>query len=207
MANSLNGYKVAILAVDGFEQAKLVEPQRALKEAGVQVDVVSQKPGQIQGFNHVDKADKVNVDVTFDAANATDYDAMVLPGDVVNGDAIRLDAKAQSFVKDANQAKKPIAVMPRWLAADLGGHRRGPHDDELAEPAGRCAQRGRHVGRSGSADRRQSDFEPQAGRYSRVQSGDHRCARQGARRLNARIRVTSIRYNKKRSHAHADNLL
>ena len=122
MAISLNGCKVAILAVDGFEQAELVEPQRALKEAGAQVDVVSQKPGQIQGFKHVDKGDKVNVDVTLEAVNAADYDAVVLPGGVVNGDAIRLDAKAQSFVKDADQAKKPIAVICHggWLPISAG---------------------------------------------------------------------------------------
>jgi protease I len=122
MAISLNGYKVAILAVDGFEQAELIEPQRALKEAGAQVDVVSQKPGQIQGFNHVDKADKVDVDVTLDAANIADYDAVVLPGGVVNGDAIRLDEKAQRFVKEANQAQKPIAVICHggWLPISAG---------------------------------------------------------------------------------------
>jgi protease I len=122
MAISLNGCKVAILAVDGFEQAELVEPQRALKEAGAQVDVMSQKPGQIQGFKHVDKGDKVNVDVTLEAVNAADYDAVVLPGGVVNGDAIRLDAKAQSFVKDADQAKKPIAVICHggWLPISAG---------------------------------------------------------------------------------------
>ncbi|BBU27028.1 glutamine amidotransferase [Burkholderia sp. THE68] len=122
MAISLNGRKVAILAVDGFEQAELVEPQRALKEAGAQVDIVSQKPGQIQGFRHVDKGDKVNVDVTFDAATAADYDALVLPGGVVNGDAIRLDARAQSFVKDADAAKKPIAVICHggWLPISAG---------------------------------------------------------------------------------------
>ena len=122
MAHSLNGLKVAILAVDGFEQAELVEPQRALKDAGAQVHVVSQKPGQIQGFKHVDKGDKVNVDVTFDAANAADYDALVLPGGVVNGDAIRLDAKAQSFVKEADRAKKPIAVICHggWVLIEAG---------------------------------------------------------------------------------------
>ena len=122
MAISLNGYKVAILAVDGFEQAELVEPQRALKQAGAQVDVVSQKAGQIQGFKHVDKGDKVNVDVTFDAANAADYDSLVLPGGVVNGDAIRLDAKAQSFVQAADKAKKPIAVICHggWLPISAG---------------------------------------------------------------------------------------
>ncbi|KMQ80424.1 ThiJ/PfpI family protein [Candidatus Burkholderia pumila] len=122
MASDLNGVKVAILAVDGFEQAELVEPQRALKAAGAQVHVISQKPGQIQGFKHVDKGDKVDVDVTLDSANAADYDALVLPGGVVNGDAIRLDAKAQSFVKEADQAKKPIAVICHggWLPISAG---------------------------------------------------------------------------------------
>jgi protease I len=122
MATSLDGYKVAILAVDGFEQAELLEPQRALTQAGAKVFVISQKPGQIQGFKHVDKADKVNVDVTLDAANAADYDAVVLPGGVVNGDAIRLDAKAQSFVKEADRAKKPIAVICHggWLPISAG---------------------------------------------------------------------------------------
>ncbi|WP_321792060.1 type 1 glutamine amidotransferase domain-containing protein [Caballeronia sp. J97] len=122
MAISLNGCKVAILAVDGFEQAELVEPQRALEEAGAKVDVVSQKPGQIQGFRHIDKGDKVNVDATFDAVNAADYDALVLPGGVVNSDAIRLDAKAKRFVEDADRAKKPIAVICHggWLPISAG---------------------------------------------------------------------------------------
>jgi protease I len=122
MAISLNGRKVAMLAVDGFEQAELVEPQRALKEAGAQVDVISQKPGQIQGFKHVDKGDTVAVDRTFDEATAAEYDAVVLPGGVVNGDAIRLDAKAQAFVKEANQAEKPIAVICHggWLPISAG---------------------------------------------------------------------------------------
>jgi protease I len=122
MATSLTGYKVAILAVDGFEQAELVEPQRALKAAGAEVVVISQKPGQIQGFKHVDKGDKVDVDLTLDAANAADYDALVLPGGVVNSDAIRLDSKAQDFVKEADRAKKPIAVICHggWLPISAG---------------------------------------------------------------------------------------
>ncbi|WP_244848237.1 type 1 glutamine amidotransferase domain-containing protein [Caballeronia sp. SL2Y3] len=122
MAISLNGYKVAILAVDGFEQAELVDPQRALKEAGAQVDVISQKHGEIQGFKHVDKGDTVKVDRTLDEATAADYNAVVLPGGVVNGDAIRLDAKAQAFVKEADQAKKPIAVICHggWLPISAG---------------------------------------------------------------------------------------
>jgi protease I len=122
MATSLSGFKVAILAVDGFEQAELVDPKNALLAAGAQVHVISQKPGQIQGFIHTDKGDKVNVDSTFDQINAADYDALVLPGGVVNGDAIRVDAKAQSIVKQFDQDDKPIAVICHggWLPISSG---------------------------------------------------------------------------------------
>lgn len=122
MADSLKGYKVAILAVDGFEQAELVEPQKALKAAGAQVHVISQKPGQIQGFVHTDKGDKVTVDATFDQTHASDYDAVVLPGGVVNGDAIRVDAKAQNIVKQFDKDGKPIAVICHggWLPISAG---------------------------------------------------------------------------------------
>ena len=122
MANSLDGLKVAVLAVDGFEQAELVEPKRALAEAGATVHVISEKPGKIQGFKHVDKGDTVDVDVTFDKATADDYDAVVLPGGVVNGDAIRLLPQAQAFVKAADNAKKPIAVICHggWLPVSAG---------------------------------------------------------------------------------------
>ncbi|MEA3101111.1 DJ-1/PfpI family protein, partial [Caballeronia mineralivorans] len=122
MANTLNGYKVAVLAVDGFEQAELVEPKRALADAGATVHVISAKSGKIQGFKHVDKGDAVAVDSTFDEASADDYDAVVLPGGVVNGDAIRLLPQAQAFVKAADSAKKPIAVICHgtWLLVSAG---------------------------------------------------------------------------------------
>lgn len=122
MAKSLQGCKVAVLAVDGFEQAELDEPKRALVEAGATVHVISAKPGKIQGFKHVDKGDAVAVDATFDKATAADYDAVVLPGGVVNGDAIRLLPQAQAFVKAANTAHKPIAVICHgaWLPVSAG---------------------------------------------------------------------------------------
>ena len=122
MANGLDGLKVAVLAVDGFEQAELVEPKRALAEAGATVHVISEKPGKIQGFKHVDKGDAVEVDTTFDKATAADYDAVVLPGGVVNGDAIRLLPQAQAFVKAADSAHKPIAVICHgtWLPVSAG---------------------------------------------------------------------------------------
>jgi protease I len=122
MASTLNGRKVAVLAVDGFEQAELIEPKRALAEAGATVHVISARPGTIQGFKHVDKGDAVEVDSTFDEARPDDYDAVVLPGGVVNGDAIRLLPQAQAFVKAADSAKKPIAVICHgaWLPVSAG---------------------------------------------------------------------------------------
>ncbi|MFM0736201.1 type 1 glutamine amidotransferase [Paraburkholderia xenovorans] len=122
MADTLKGYKVAVLAVDGFEQAELIEPKRALAEAGATVHVISAKPGTIQGFKHVDKGDTVDVDATFDKASADDYDAVVLPGGVVNGDAIRLLPQARAFVKAADNAKKPLAVICHgaWLPVSAG---------------------------------------------------------------------------------------
>ncbi|MCC8395305.1 type 1 glutamine amidotransferase [Paraburkholderia sp. MMS20-SJTR3] len=122
MTDALKGCKVAVLAVDGFEQAELVEPQRALADAGATVHVISAKAGKIQGFKHVDKGDTVDVDTTFDSAKPDDYDAVVLPGGVVNGDAIRLLPQAQAFVKAADSAKKPIAVICHgtWLPVSAG---------------------------------------------------------------------------------------
>ncbi|CAG4889119.1 type 1 glutamine amidotransferase domain-containing protein [Paraburkholderia saeva] len=122
MANTLQGCKVAVLAVDGFEQAELVEPKRALTDAGATVHVISTKSGTIQGFRHVDKGDTVNVDATFDKAKPDDYDAVVLPGGVVNGDAIRLLPQAQAFLKAVDSARKPIAVICHgtWLPVSAG---------------------------------------------------------------------------------------
>lgn len=122
MSGTLTGCKVAILAVDGFEQAELVEPKRALAEAGATVHIISAKAGKIQGFKHVDKGDAIDVDSTFDQARPDDYDAVVLPGGVVNGDAIRLLPQAQAFVKAADAARKPIAVICHgaWLPVSAG---------------------------------------------------------------------------------------
>lgn len=122
MTNELYNCKVAILAVDGFEESELTEPRRALSEAGARVEIISQKHGEIQAFRHVDKGSKVKVDRTFDDVNADDYDAVVLPGGVVNGDAIRTIPEAQAFVRAANDAHKIIAVICHggWLPVSAG---------------------------------------------------------------------------------------
>lgn len=122
MSDELIGRKVAVLAVDGFEEAELIEPKRALMQAGAEVHVISEKLGKIQGFKHVDKGDTVEVNATFDDAIPDDYDALVLPGGVVNSDAIRLIAGARAFVWAIDAANKPIAVICHggWLPISTG---------------------------------------------------------------------------------------
>ena len=123
MASQLQGRKVAILATDGFEQVELTEPMKALKAAGAEVSVVSPKTGEIQGFNHHDKGDKVKVDTDLSGAKAESFDALMLPGGVINPDALRLEPKAISFVKHFVDAKKPIAAICHgpWTLIDAGG--------------------------------------------------------------------------------------
>jgi protease I len=122
MAGELNGRTVAVLATDGFEQVELTEPVRALKEAGAKVHVVSPKPGEIQGWKHHDKGDKVKVDIALSSAEPASYDALVLPGGVINPDALRLEEKAIAFVRHFVEAKKPIAAICHgpWTLINAG---------------------------------------------------------------------------------------
>jgi len=118
----LNGMRVAILVTDDFEQAELAEPQKALEQAGATVMIISPKPGQVQGMNHDVKADKFNVDMTFDQANPDDFDAVMLPGGALNADALRMVPQAREFVKRNEAAGKPLAVICHapWLLVSSG---------------------------------------------------------------------------------------
>jgi protease I len=112
MANDrLSGKKVAVLATDGFEQSELQKPVAALQEAGATVEVVSPKAGKIQGYQHHDKGATVRVDRDLTQAKAEDYDSIVLPGGVMNPDALRLEPKAIAFVRAFAKAGKPIAAI------------------------------------------------------------------------------------------------
>ena len=111
MAGELNGLRVAILATDGFEQSELLEPQKALREAGATPEIVAPKSGEIQGMQHHDKGDKVKVDRTIDDAKANDYDALVLPGGVANPDELRTNPRVVAFIRAFVAAKKPIAAI------------------------------------------------------------------------------------------------
>src|SRR6266436_6272324 len=89
MGENLRGIKVAILVADGFEQIELTDPKMALEEAGAQTIIVSPAAGEVQGWNHDDKADKFTVDETLQHARSDDYDALLLPGGVRNPDQLR----------------------------------------------------------------------------------------------------------------------
>lgn len=121
----LNGKTVAVVATDGFEQVELTEPVKALKEAGATVHVVAPKPGQIQGWQHFDKGDMVPVDATLDAADPARYDALLLPGGVVNPDQLRLEPKAIDFIRHFVTSGKPIAAICHgpWTLIDADGVR------------------------------------------------------------------------------------
>jgi protease I len=107
----LNGMKVAILVADGFEQAELVEPKKALDEAGAETSIVSPAKGQVQAWKHFDKADKFTVDVALDQANAQEFDALLLPGGVANPDQLRTLPKAVAFVREFFDKGKPVAAI------------------------------------------------------------------------------------------------
>ena len=107
----LNGKKVAFLATDMVEQVELAEPWKAVEQAGADIDLVSLEEGQIQLFNHYDKADKFPVDRTVEEASADDYDALVLPGGVGNPDTLRMDDNAVRFVREFFDAGKPVAAI------------------------------------------------------------------------------------------------
>jgi len=118
----LSGLKVAAIATDGVEQVELLEPKKALEEAGAQVLVVAPKAGTIQGFKHHDKADQIPVDITLDQADPADFDAVLLPGGVINGDALRMEKKAQEIVRQVDRRGSPIAVICHgpWLLVSAG---------------------------------------------------------------------------------------
>jgi protease I len=110
--NQLDGAKVAFLvATEGIEQVELESPWQAVKDAGATPVLIAPKPGTVQAFNHLDKADTFPVDVTTDAADPNDYVGAVLPGGVANPDQLRMDKAAVQFLADLAGAGKPIAAI------------------------------------------------------------------------------------------------
>jgi protease I len=108
---ALNGLKVAILVEDGFEQVELMKPRQALDKAGATTRVVSPRPDKVKGWDMTEWGDSVGVDVRLDAAKADDFDALLLPGGVMNPDKLRMQSKAVQFVRAFFDANKPVAVI------------------------------------------------------------------------------------------------
>jgi protease I len=120
MASQLKGRKVAFLATDGVEQVELTAPWNALKESGAEVILLSDKPGEIQGMNHDQKADQFHVDLEVSQASARDFDALVLPGGVANPDKLRTNKDAVNFVREFMELDKPVASICHgpWLLVE-----------------------------------------------------------------------------------------
>lgn len=126
--SELEGLRVAILVVDGFEQVEMTSPRDALQKAGATVVLASATRGTVRGFHHDEKGDAFEVDATFDDLRPQDFDAVVLPGGVINADRIRMDERARRFVRGMDGAGKPVAVICHgpWLlisAGIVGGRR------------------------------------------------------------------------------------
>src|SRR5579872_1669930 len=119
---TLSGMKVAILAAEGFEQAELTEPRKALQDAGAQTQVISPAKGEVQGWNHFDKGERVKVDVPLEQADAGEYDALLLPGGVANPDQLRTLPKAVQFVRAFFETGKPVAAICHgpWTLIEAG---------------------------------------------------------------------------------------
>ncbi len=118
----LEGMRVAILATDLFEEPELIETRKALQEAGAKTVVIAPKSGEIQAVQHDKKTQKVKVDMTLDQAKPDEFDAVLLPGGAMNADALRMEKKAQEFVKVLDREGKPIAVICHgpWLLVSAG---------------------------------------------------------------------------------------
>jgi deglycase len=122
MANELQGKRVAILAADMVERVELVEPRKALEEAGATVELVSLEEGEIRSFDHFDPSESIAVDRTVEEAQADEYDALMVPGGVGNPDQLRGDENAVAFVRDFFQQGKPVAAICHapWVLVEAG---------------------------------------------------------------------------------------
>jgi protease I len=118
----LDGMRVAIVVATDFEQVELEEPRKALEEAGATTKIVSPKAGKITGMDHDEKKDEFDVDLTLDEAKPEDFDAVLLPGGALNADFLRMQPKAQDFVRKINSASKPMAIICHapWLLVSAG---------------------------------------------------------------------------------------
>ena len=123
MSDRLQGKKIAFLtANEGVERVELVEPLEAVRQAGAEAELLAPEAGEIQAFNHLDKAETFTVDRTVGDADAGEYDGLVLPGGVANPDQLRTKPEALEFVRGFFEAGKPVGVICHgpWTLIDAG---------------------------------------------------------------------------------------
>src|SRR5687768_5042417 len=122
MTHELLHKRVAILAADGFEQVELTKPKEALEEAGATVSIISTNSDQIQGMHHADKGDSFDVDMPVSDAHADEFDALMIPGGLMNPDTLRSAPEALEFVRAFFRAGKPVAAICHapWVLIDAG---------------------------------------------------------------------------------------
>ncbi|HLK51259.1 MAG TPA: type 1 glutamine amidotransferase domain-containing protein [Bryobacteraceae bacterium] len=120
--SNLNGLKVAIVAEDGFEMVELTEPRKALDGAGAVTEIVSPRPDRIRAWNHTEWGEYLKVDVPLDHASHDRFEALLLPGGVMNPDRLRMQPKAVSFVRAFFDANKPVATICHgpWMVIEAG---------------------------------------------------------------------------------------
>jgi protease I len=118
----LKGKRVAIVAADMVERVELIEPRKALQDAGAETDLISLKPGEIKTFNHFEPAESEQVDRAVEEVDATEYDALLIPGGVGNPDQLRGDENMVAFVRDFFEQGKPVAAICHapWVLIDAG---------------------------------------------------------------------------------------
>jgi len=122
MQENLKGKRVAILATDGFEQVELTEPKKALESAGATAEVISLKSGEIRAWKSGNWGESLRVDKTVESARPSDYEALLLPGGVMNPDHLRTNEKAVQFVKTFAQSGRPVAAICHgpWMLIEAG---------------------------------------------------------------------------------------
>jgi protease I len=122
MSDRLDGKKIAILVTNGFEEIEMIEPRKALEEAGAKTEIVSPEDSKVKSWNKDNWSDEYNVDISINSANAGDYDGLLLPGGVMSPDKLRMNDKAVSFVKEFFETGKPIGAICHgpWTLIETG---------------------------------------------------------------------------------------
>ncbi len=188
MAQQLGNHKIAILVENGFEQVEMTEPKQALEQAGAKTEVISPVSGKVKGWQHDHWGDEFPVDRPVSEARAGDYDALLLPGGVMNPDKLRRNEHVMKFVREFFDAGKPVAAICHgpWTLIDAGvaSGRRITSWPSLQSD---LQERRRRVGGRGSGGGSRTGHQPETGGYSGVQPEDDRgICRRGARRAAPR---------------------